>query len=212
MRRRVAQPPHVRPEQERLAVVGAAAPRRRRRRRGTRDRTPRSRRLLARRRSAVDVDRQRAWRRIVPPDGGALAPSSTGVGCRHACESSTPAQMREADRATIDDVGMPSIVLMENAGRQVVAALESLYDDLTDQRVAILAGKGNNGGDGFVVARTLHPARRRRHGVPGRPGRRGQGRRPHQPRHPRTARRHRRRGGGREARGSCTSRRSASTT
>ena len=65
-------------------------------------------------------------------------------------------QMREADRTTIADVGLPSIVLMENAGRQVVAALESLYDDLNDQRVAIIAGKGNNGGDGFVVARTLH--------------------------------------------------------
>ena len=66
------------------------------------------------------------------------------------------AQMREADRATIHDVGIPSIVLMENAGRQVVAALESLNDDLHERRVAVLAGKGNNGGDGFVVARTLH--------------------------------------------------------
>jgi NAD(P)H-hydrate epimerase len=66
------------------------------------------------------------------------------------------AQMREADRAAIHDVGIPSVVLMENAGRQVVAALESLYDDLADRRVAIVAGKGNNGGDGFVVARTLH--------------------------------------------------------
>jgi NAD(P)H-hydrate epimerase len=66
------------------------------------------------------------------------------------------AQMREADRATIHDVGIPSVVLMENAGRQVVAALESLFDDLADRRVAIVAGKGNNGGDGFVVARTLH--------------------------------------------------------
>ena len=65
------------------------------------------------------------------------------------------AQMREADRATIHDVGIPSVVLMENAGRQVVAALESLYDDLAERRVAIVAGKGNNGGDGFVVARTL---------------------------------------------------------
>ena len=53
------------------------------------------------------------------------------------------AQMREADRATIHDVGIPSIVLMENAGRQVVAALESLYDDLADRGVAIVAGKGN---------------------------------------------------------------------
>jgi NAD(P)H-hydrate epimerase len=65
-------------------------------------------------------------------------------------------QMREADRATIHDVGVPSIVLMENAGRQVVAAIESLYDDLAERSVAIIAGKGNNGGDGFVVARTLH--------------------------------------------------------
>jgi NAD(P)H-hydrate epimerase len=65
-------------------------------------------------------------------------------------------QMREADRATIHDVGIPSIVLMENAGRQVVAAVESLHDDLAERRVAVIAGKGNNGGDGFVVARTLH--------------------------------------------------------
>jgi ADP-dependent NAD(P)H-hydrate dehydratase / NAD(P)H-hydrate epimerase len=65
-------------------------------------------------------------------------------------------QMREADRATMHDVGIPSIVLMENAGRQVVAALESLFDDLAERSVAVVAGKGNNGGDGFVVARTLH--------------------------------------------------------
>src|SRR5687768_18389782 len=66
------------------------------------------------------------------------------------------AQMRDADRQTIDDIGIPSMVLMENAGRQVVAALEAAYDDLADMHVAILCGPGNNGGDGFVVARTLH--------------------------------------------------------
>lgn len=66
------------------------------------------------------------------------------------------AQMREADRRTIQDVGIASLVLMENAGRQVVAAIESLYADLADRRIAIVCGKGNNGGDGFVVARTLH--------------------------------------------------------
>ena len=65
------------------------------------------------------------------------------------------AQMREADRATIHDVGIPSVVLMENAGRQVVAAVESLYPDLAERRIAIVCGTGNNGGDGFVVARTL---------------------------------------------------------
>ena len=65
------------------------------------------------------------------------------------------AQMREADRYTIDDVGIPSLVLMENAGRQVVAAIETAYESQLDERIGILCGKGNNGGDGFVVARTL---------------------------------------------------------
>ena len=64
-------------------------------------------------------------------------------------------QMREADRRTIEDIGIPSLVLMENAGRQVVAAMESFFQDLSERHVAILSGKGNNGGDGFVVARTL---------------------------------------------------------
>ncbi len=65
-------------------------------------------------------------------------------------------QMREADRRTIKDIGIASLVLMENAGRQTVAAIESLYPDLVERRVALVCGKGNNGGDGFVVARTLH--------------------------------------------------------
>jgi NAD(P)H-hydrate epimerase len=64
-------------------------------------------------------------------------------------------QMREADRRTIDDVGIPAIVLMENAGRQAVAAMEAAFDDLASSRVGVLCGRGNNGGDGFVVARTL---------------------------------------------------------
>jgi NAD(P)H-hydrate epimerase len=65
------------------------------------------------------------------------------------------AQMREADRRTIADIGIPAIVLMENAGRQVVAAMEASFDDLAEKSVAVLCGRGNNGGDGFVVARTL---------------------------------------------------------
>jgi hydroxyethylthiazole kinase-like uncharacterized protein yjeF len=66
------------------------------------------------------------------------------------------AQMRNADRQTIEEIGIPSMVLMENAGRQVVAALEAAYDGLSECRVAVLCGPGSNGGDGFVVARTLH--------------------------------------------------------
>jgi len=67
----------------------------------------------------------------------------------------TAEQMRDADRRTIEELGLPSMVLMENAGRQVVAAMEAAFEDLADKRVAVLAGRGNNGGDGFVVARTL---------------------------------------------------------
>ncbi len=65
------------------------------------------------------------------------------------------AQMREADRYTIDEIGIPSLVLMENAGRQVVAAIEATFEATLSGRVAVLCGRGNNGGDGFVVARTL---------------------------------------------------------
>jgi hydroxyethylthiazole kinase-like uncharacterized protein yjeF len=67
----------------------------------------------------------------------------------------TSAQMREADRFTIEDIGIPSLVLMENAGRQVVAAIEATYEAHLAGRVAVLCGRGNNGGDGFVIARTL---------------------------------------------------------
>src|SRR4051812_50180895 len=69
----------------------------------------------------------------------------------------TAAQMREADRRTIEDVGIPSLVLMENAGRQVVAALEAIHTDILERQVAVLCGLGNNGGGGFVVAPTLPP-------------------------------------------------------
>ena len=65
------------------------------------------------------------------------------------------AQMREADRYTIDEIGIPSLVLMENAGRQVVSAMEAAFESRLEGRVAVLCGRGNNGWDGFVVARTL---------------------------------------------------------
>jgi NAD(P)H-hydrate epimerase len=66
------------------------------------------------------------------------------------------AQMREADRATIHDLGIPSIVLMENAGRQVAAAVESHFGRRSPLRIAVLSGRGSNGGDGSVAARALH--------------------------------------------------------
>ena len=65
------------------------------------------------------------------------------------------AQMREADRQAIADLGVPSLVLMEHAGRQVVSALASRWPPRPDRRIAVVCGKGNNGGDGFVAARIL---------------------------------------------------------
>ena len=70
----------------------------------------------------------------------------------------TASQMREADRFTIEEIGIPSLVLMENAGRQVVSAIESAFESRLNGRVAVLCGRGNNGGDGFVVARQLRDA------------------------------------------------------
>ena len=66
----------------------------------------------------------------------------------------TAAQMREADRRAIEG-GIPSAVLMENAGRSVVDFLDREFAPLRKQRVVVFCGKGNNGGDGLVVARLL---------------------------------------------------------
>lgn len=63
--------------------------------------------------------------------------------------------MREADRRTIQEVGIPASVLMENAGRAVVRVMVARIDDLASRSVAIVCGKGGNGGDGLVVLRTL---------------------------------------------------------
>jgi hydroxyethylthiazole kinase-like uncharacterized protein yjeF len=66
----------------------------------------------------------------------------------------TAEQMREADRRTIA-AGTPGEVLMERAGTRVVEVLECEFAPLAAQRVVIFCGKGNNGGDGLVVARLL---------------------------------------------------------
>ncbi|MGH9558427.1 MAG: NAD(P)H-hydrate epimerase, partial [Bryobacteraceae bacterium] len=66
----------------------------------------------------------------------------------------TAAQMREVDRLTIER-GIPSLVLMENAALRVVEAIEREFPPLESHRVAVLCGRGNNGGDGLAVARQL---------------------------------------------------------
>jgi len=68
------------------------------------------------------------------------------------------AEMREIDRATSERFGIPSLTLMENAGSAVARFILSDYPQA--ERVGILCGKGNNGGDGFVVARKLVEAGR----------------------------------------------------
>lgn len=67
----------------------------------------------------------------------------------------TAAQMREADRLATERFGMPSIQRMENAGTAIAEFLATEFPDRLGQKVVILCGKGNNGGDGFVVARKL---------------------------------------------------------
>jgi NAD(P)H-hydrate epimerase len=63
------------------------------------------------------------------------------------------AEMRAADRRTIEEIGLPGAVLMENAGTAVAQAVTERHPDA--RRLVILCGKGNNGGDGLVVARRL---------------------------------------------------------
>jgi NAD(P)H-hydrate epimerase len=67
----------------------------------------------------------------------------------------TSAEMREVDRRTIE-MGIPGIVLMENAGMRVVEFLAERFAPLEAQHILVLCGKGNNGGDGLVIARQIH--------------------------------------------------------
>ena len=69
----------------------------------------------------------------------------------------TSEEMHAVDKAAID-AGLPSLILMESAGRKVA---EAVFKYWPDKKVLVLCGKGNNGGDGFVVARHLHLAGKR---------------------------------------------------
>ncbi|MFN0157790.1 MAG: NAD(P)H-hydrate dehydratase [Bacteroidota bacterium] len=67
----------------------------------------------------------------------------------------TAEQMRRLDRAAITTFRLPGVVLMENAGRAFVDSLERHVGLIHGKHVLIVCGKGNNGGDGFVIARHL---------------------------------------------------------
>jgi hydroxyethylthiazole kinase-like uncharacterized protein yjeF len=78
-----------------------------------------------------------------PTDGGTIM------------QLATAAQMREIDRRAIQERGIPGLALMENAGIAVLRVVRERLDESGGRRVAIVCGKGNNGGDGLVVARHL---------------------------------------------------------
>lgn len=67
----------------------------------------------------------------------------------------TASEMQEMDRRTIEDLGLPGMVLMENAGRGATRFFLEQFPDIENQRVGVIAGRGNNGGDGYVMARCL---------------------------------------------------------
>ncbi|MBN1256651.1 MAG: NAD(P)H-hydrate epimerase [Planctomycetes bacterium] len=98
-----------------------------------------------------DFESSLAWQ-TVPP--GAIPEAML-----HVLTPATPAlccaAVRELDRATIEDYGLPGICLMENAGIGATAVALEMLAGNKNQKTLILAGRGNNGGDGYVVARGL---------------------------------------------------------
>ncbi len=68
----------------------------------------------------------------------------------------TSDEMREMDKRTIEEIRIPGLILMENAGIGVVRCVEKILSPPDGKHVMIFCGKGNNGGDGMVVARHLH--------------------------------------------------------
>ncbi|MHC4294105.1 MAG: NAD(P)H-hydrate epimerase [Planctomycetota bacterium] len=64
-------------------------------------------------------------------------------------------EIRSIDRCAIEKLGVPGVILMENAGRNATDAIEEFLTSVEGRSVGIVAGAGNNGGDGFVIARHL---------------------------------------------------------
>lgn len=69
--------------------------------------------------------------------------------------SLTRDEVRRVDAVAIHELGIPGVVLMENAGRNAADRVADLLRSRSADRVVIFAGPGNNGGDGFVIARHL---------------------------------------------------------
>jgi ADP-dependent NAD(P)H-hydrate dehydratase / NAD(P)H-hydrate epimerase len=67
-------------------------------------------------------------------------------------------EMQELDRLTIEEIGIPGVVLMENAARGACRVFLAHFAPPSNSRVLILCGRGNNGGDGYVMARVLSQA------------------------------------------------------
>lgn len=68
----------------------------------------------------------------------------------------TASEMKEMDRLTIQEMGIPGVVLMENAARGAARVFLEHFLPSPGARIVILCGRGNNGGDGYVMARYLH--------------------------------------------------------
>ncbi len=68
------------------------------------------------------------------------------------------AEMQQMDKLTMEEMGIPGVVLMENAGRNAARFFLEHFAPSPHQRVVILCGRGNNGGDGYVIARYLSQA------------------------------------------------------
>src|SRR5271157_2136836 len=122
------------------------------------DRAGHQRRRLA---HALQSAARRGDPRWRPPHrhGRARRAAAAGGFSDGACmKITTAAEMREIDRATTERFGIHSLTLMENAGSAIAQFILEAYGHAN--RIAVVCGKGNNGGDGFVVARKLHRAGR----------------------------------------------------
>ena len=62
-------------------------------------------------------------------------------------------QIRQIDEYAINKLGIPGIVLMENASREIFRKVQDRIEHLSSSKVGFICGKGNNGGDGFAAAR-----------------------------------------------------------